>query len=66
MQSQLQSQPEVKKMELSYGVDKVLNEYLPTLEHKSNGLIFTCVETPYIIGTDETLYTSLLPNCLHL
>ena len=42
-------------MELSYGVPLVLKEYIPRLHHGSDGLIFTCVETGYVIGTDTTL-----------
>lgn len=45
----------VKKMELSYGIPLVLKEYIPKLHHGSDGLIFTCVETGYVSGTDPTL-----------
>ncbi|KZV84266.1 mRNA capping enzyme [Exidia glandulosa HHB12029] len=45
----------VKKMELSYGIPLVLKEYIPRLHHGSDGLIFTCVETGYVPGTDTTL-----------
>ncbi|KZV84146.1 mRNA capping enzyme, partial [Exidia glandulosa HHB12029] len=45
----------VKKMELSYGLPLVLNEYIPRLHHGSDGLIFTCVETGYVSGTDSAL-----------
>ncbi|KZV90459.1 hypothetical protein EXIGLDRAFT_720319, partial [Exidia glandulosa HHB12029] len=45
----------VKKMELSYGLPLVLHEYIPRLHHGSDGLIFTCVETGYVSGTDSTL-----------
>ncbi|EJD44151.1 mRNA capping enzyme, alpha subunit [Auricularia subglabra TFB-10046 SS5] len=45
----------VKKMELSYGIPKVLREYIPKLHHGSDGLIFTCVDTGYVAGTDHTL-----------
>jgi len=43
-------------MELSYGIDKVLRDYIPSLEHESDGLIFTCVDMPYVVGTDDTLF----------
>ncbi|CAG8731415.1 19258_t:CDS:2, partial [Racocetra fulgida] len=46
---------EVKPMELSYGLDKVWNETIPKLKHKSDGLIFTSSVSPYIPGTCEKM-----------
>ncbi|KAL7751182.1 hypothetical protein RI367_003387 [Sorochytrium milnesiophthora] len=45
---------ERKPMELSYGLDRVF-ESLPTLRHKSDGLIFTSSEAGYTPGTDEKI-----------
>ncbi len=43
-----------KEMKFSYDVKKVFDA-IPKLKHISDGLIFTCCETPYVIGSDETL-----------
>ena len=45
----------LKRMELSYGIDKVFAE-IPHLHHGSDGLIFTNVQSGYVAGTDSTLY----------
>ncbi|PVU90828.1 hypothetical protein BB559_004423 [Furculomyces boomerangus] len=42
---------EVKKMELSYGLTKVLEVDIPNLKHKNDGLIFTSSIAPYATGT---------------
>lgn len=42
-------------MELAHGIDKVLKEHMPNLQHGSDGLIFTCAEAPYTIGTDPRI-----------
>lgn len=44
----------MKNMQPAYKLPRVF-ESLKTLGHVSDGLIFTCCETPYIFGTDETL-----------
>jgi len=44
----------MKNMHLSYKLPKVF-ESLKFLGHTSDGLIFTCCETPYVFGTDPTL-----------
>lgn len=44
----------LKNMQLSYKLPKVF-ESLKYLGHISDGLIFTCCETPYVFGTDPTL-----------
>lgn len=44
----------VKPMHPSYKLPKLFDQ-LKYLGHISDGLIFTCCETPYIFGTDPTL-----------
>lgn len=43
-------------MELSYYVEKVLKEDIPRLQHGSDGLIYTCAESGYVVGTDQRMY----------
>ena len=42
-----------KQMEFGYAIDKMFNEVLPHLKHGSDGLIFTCRNSPYSHGTDQ-------------
>ncbi|KAJ9092600.1 hypothetical protein QFC20_007307 [Naganishia adeliensis] len=44
-----------KKMELADGIEAVVKEHIPRLEHGHDGLIFTCAETGYVVGTDEMI-----------
>ncbi|MCJ1359506.1 MAG: Dcp1p-Dcp2p decapping enzyme complex alpha subunit [Icmadophila ericetorum] len=44
---------EFKEMEFSYGIEKMFRDILPNLPHGNDGLIFTCVTSPYKFGTDE-------------
>ena len=44
-----------KQMHFAYGIEKMFNEILPNLPHGNDGLIFTCVGSPYVHGTDENI-----------
>ena len=44
---------EFKKMQFSYAIEMMFKDVLPNLPHGSDGLIFTCVNTPYQSGTDQ-------------
>lgn len=45
----------IKNMELSYGIEKVFNEDIPKLQHGNDGLIYTCLQSPYVMGTDQNM-----------
>lgn len=45
----------LKQMHKSYGLDEVLTKVIPSLHHENDGLIFTPVNEPYIIGTCQLL-----------
>ncbi|KAH8117391.1 mRNA capping enzyme, alpha subunit [Phellopilus nigrolimitatus] len=54
----MQNQPfdiKVKAMNLSYGLEKVFNEDIPKLQHGNDGLIYTCLQSPYVVGTDHNI-----------
>lgn len=42
-------------MNLAYGIEKVFNEDIPNLQHGNDGLIYTCLHTPYTVGTDQNM-----------
>lgn len=44
---------EMKPFQLAYGIEMMFRTILPKLTHGNDGLIFTCVSTPYHHGTDE-------------
>jgi len=46
-----------KKQDRAYGVSQVL-EHIEKLQHGHDGLIFTCAQTPYVLGTDEKMYVN--------
>ncbi|EAU88637.1 mRNA guanylyltransferase [Coprinopsis cinerea okayama7 len=45
----------IKDISLSYHVEKVFNVDIPNLHHGNDGLIYTCVNTPYTPGTDNNI-----------
>ncbi|KAI8989693.1 mRNA capping enzyme, catalytic domain-containing protein [Trametes punicea] len=52
------SQPfdfKVKDVKFSYRVEDVFNIDIPQLQHGNDGLIYTCVNTPYAPGTDRNI-----------
>lgn len=42
-------------MKFSYHVEDVFNIDIPALQHGNDGLIYTCVSTPYAPGTDPNM-----------
>ncbi|KAI0723960.1 mRNA capping enzyme, alpha subunit [Cerioporus squamosus] len=45
----------VKDVKFSYHVEDVFNIDIPALQHGNDGLIYTCVSTPYAPGTDQNI-----------
>ncbi|KAB5595689.1 MRNA guanylyltransferase [Ceratobasidium theobromae] len=43
-----------KEMQRSYSIEMVL-QTIPNLKHGNDGLIFTCAESGYVIGTDQRI-----------
>lgn len=43
-------------MELSYGAEKVFNFDIPRLQHGNDGLIYTCTQSAYTVGTDPKMW----------
>ncbi|KAJ2514056.1 Dcp1p-Dcp2p decapping enzyme complex alpha subunit [Coemansia sp. RSA 2049] len=48
-------QAEMKRFERSYAIAHIYDFVMPTLKHKSDGLIFTSVAAPYTPGTCQTI-----------
>jgi len=46
---------ELKKLELSYWMTRVLDE-VPNLKHGSDGLLFTARDAPYVAGRCDKMY----------
>jgi len=46
----------VKEISFSYHVEKVFSVDIPALQHGNDGLIYTCVSTPYTPGSDRNMY----------
>ncbi|KAF9645289.1 mRNA capping enzyme, alpha subunit [Thelephora ganbajun] len=45
----------VKETNLSYHLEQVFDVDIPALHHGNDGLIYTCVSTPYTPGTDQNI-----------
>ena len=45
----------LKQMHKCYGLNEVLTKVIPSLHHENDGLIFTPVNEPYVIGTCDLL-----------
>ena len=58
----------VKDVKFSYHVDDVFEKDIPVLQHGNDGLIYTCVNTPYVAGTDPNMWLSrtYYPACISL
>ncbi|KAI5796380.1 mRNA capping enzyme, catalytic domain-containing protein [Peziza echinospora] len=46
---------EFKHMEFSYAIERMFNVIVPALKHGTDGLIFTCRNSPYKFGTDDKI-----------
>ncbi|KAI0647325.1 mRNA capping enzyme, catalytic domain-containing protein [Trametes meyenii] len=46
---------QVKDVKFSYRAEDVFNIDIPRLQHGNDGLIYTCVSTPYAPGTDPNI-----------
>jgi mRNA guanylyltransferase len=55
---------DLKETNFSYSVEKVFQHDIPALHHGNDGLIYTCVSTPYIPGTDRNMSVVLLGDVL--
>ncbi|SNX87536.1 related to mRNA guanylyltransferase [Melanopsichium pennsylvanicum] len=53
---------QVKRMDLAYGIEMVLYETVPNLLHGNDGLIFTCLDSGYVMGTDPKILKWKPPN----
>src|SRR5271170_7331845 len=45
----------VKEISFSYHVEKVFAVDIPALQHGNDGLIYTCVNSPYTPGSDANM-----------
>jgi mRNA guanylyltransferase len=45
----------VKPIRFSYHIKEVFSVDIPALQHGHDGLIYTCVNTPYTPGTDNNM-----------
>ncbi|KIP12277.1 hypothetical protein PHLGIDRAFT_32906 [Phlebiopsis gigantea 11061_1 CR5-6] len=53
-----QTQPfevKVKGVKFSYHAEEVFEKDIPALQHGNDGLIYTCVQTSYVAGTDPNI-----------
>lgn len=48
----------VKEIRSAYNVDQVFSLDIPSLQHENDGLIYTCVNTPYTAGTDSNVWVN--------
>ena len=46
----------VKEISFSYHVEKIFAVDIPALQHGNDGLIYTCVNSPYTPGSDHNMY----------
>jgi mRNA guanylyltransferase len=44
-----------KEQQLSYHIKQVVDVFIPALQHGHDGLIFTCSESEYVMGTDDKM-----------
>lgn len=51
----------VKSMDPAYEVETIIRSKFPTLQHASDGLIFTSPNSAYVHGSDPHMY--VLPVC---
>lgn len=55
----------IKQMRPSYHVEKVIKEDIPKVQHGNDGLIYTCAESGYVVGTDQRMYVSASAHIHH-
>lgn len=46
---------QLKAMDVAYGIRAVLRDKIPHLKHGNDGLIFTCLNSGYVYGTDPKM-----------
>lgn len=52
----------MKDVKFSYHIDQIFEKEIPQLQHGNDGLIYTCVSTPYMAGTDPNM-SVYVPTC---